>query len=80
MSMRYEPERVHAEQRGAKAGAFVLSREADRHSEGVGEHLPPQGAAGEAAGRADLANLVARSKTDSSTRASCWHTPSALPG
>ena len=48
------------EQRGAEGRALVPGGEADRHPERVGQHLAPQRAAGEAAGGADLADLVAR--------------------
>ena len=54
-----QAERLHAEQRRAEAGALVPGREPHGQAEHVGEHLPPQRAAGEPAGRADLANLVA---------------------
>ena len=72
-----QPERLHAEQRRAEAGPLVPCRELDRHAERVGEHLPPQRAAGEPAGGADLADLVAGCAHRASTSASCWQTPSS---
>ena len=73
---RDQAQRLHAEQRGSEAGALVPLGELDLHPENVREHLPPQRASDEAAGRPDLARprdqLLA---STCSTSASCMQTP-----